>query len=162
MVHPLNIIYFLVHHVWCHRVQIPLKSKAQNATWRALKKKKLKLKLKFGNTKLGLPSLNEAKSKEGHPLFHPFFLKSQKSIFKIVILCVSVLSPTTTNQKVLQFLSPKVDLHKILNFRYTIHFVVVAMMFCSPPTWTNGCIVKLSKIFNPSTEQVPDSRVFLH
>jgi hypothetical protein len=48
--------------------------------------KKMKKINKFGNIKLGLPSLNEAKSKEGHPLFHPFFLKSQKSIFKIVIL----------------------------------------------------------------------------
>ncbi len=46
-------------------------------------------KIKFGNTKLGLPSLNEAKSKEGHPLFHPFFLKSQKSIFKtVILLCI--------------------------------------------------------------------------
>jgi hypothetical protein len=87
-------------------------------------------KSKFGNTKLGLHSLNEAKSKEGHPLLiHSFSSLNPSS--KWLFFCVSVLSPTTTNQKVLQFLWPKVDLHKILSLG-TIHFVEVAMMFCSP------------------------------
>jgi hypothetical protein len=61
-------------------------------------------KLKFVNTKLGLPSLNEAKSKEGHPFLNHSFSSLNPSS-KWLFFCVSILSPTTTtNQKVLQFL----------------------------------------------------------
>jgi hypothetical protein len=69
---------------------------------------KMKINKNFGNTKLGLPTLNEAKSKEGpHPLLiHSFSSLNPSS--KRLFFGVSVLSPTTTNQKVLQFLWPKV------------------------------------------------------
>jgi hypothetical protein len=51
---------------------------------------KIKNKIKFGNTKLGLPSLNEAKSKEGHPTFSSILSQvSKKSIFKtVILLCI--------------------------------------------------------------------------
>ncbi len=83
--------------------------------------------------------------KKGTHFFIHSFSSLKNPSSKPLFFCVSILSPTTTNQKVLQSLWPKVDLHKILNFRYTIRFVVVAMMFCSPATWTNGCIVKLQR-----------------
>jgi hypothetical protein len=87
-VHPLKFIYFLVHPVWCHQVQIPPKSKAQNATSRALKKIN-ENKIKFGNTKLGLPSLNDTKSKEcTHFFIHSF--SSHKNPFSkwFILLCI--------------------------------------------------------------------------
>jgi hypothetical protein len=101
-------------------------------------------KLKFSNTKLGLPSLNEAKSKEGHPLLiHSFSSLNPSS--KWLFFCVSILSPTTTNQKVLQFLWPKLDLHKILNFRYH-SFCCGSHDVLFPTTWMDGCIVSFKDI----------------
>ncbi len=82
-------------------------------------------KLKFGNTKLGLPNLNEAKSKEGHPLL----------IHSFSSLNPSFVYPTSPRQQLTKkfynsFGQRWICIRSLI--LGTIHFVVVAMMFCSP------------------------------